>query len=142
MITLKFKDFIVLHELGSALHPGIQAVLRAKKVQVKARYWLTRIGERLQKEAQRFAELRLELVKEFGEEVMEEYQDGDATKERGTDRWRVKPEVAAEFLAKQQELLEMEIQIEFKPLKLADLGEFEGPTAEDIIPCLAFIVEE
>ena len=146
MIQLKLKDAAFITDNGPILNPGIAAVLRATRLPPKAMYQLRRIGGRLTREIQTFAETRADLIREMGEEAMEEYDEKDADgklvkKTRPTGQLRVKPENLAEFFAKQKELLEMDIQIDLNPLKESDLGDkYEGITAADLMQC-SFIVE-
>ena len=144
MIQLKLKDAVLITDNGPILNPGIAAVLRATKLPVKAMYQLRKIGRKITQEVQTFAETREDLIREMGEEVMEEYLsgEGDPVKAmRPTGAWRVKPENTAAFFVKQKELLEMDIQIDLNPLKESDLGDrYEGITAADLMQC-SFIIE-
>lgn len=156
MISLKLQDIVLLSETGAVLLPGIQNILRAKRVPIKAAYQLAKIGKKLVREVQDFIEARTALVKELGEDVMEEYQDENdldeivvdgvtqkvaKTKERPTGNFRVRQENNEEFLKKQNELLDVDIEINLNQVKLAEMGEPEGITAADLIACQAFIVE-
>jgi hypothetical protein len=156
MISMKLQDVLLLSETGAVLLPGIQNVLRAKRVPIKAMYQLSKIGKKLIAEVADFIEARTALVKELGEDVLETYKDESdredvvvdgvtksvpKTKTRPTGNLRVKPENTEEFLAKQSELLAVEVELDLRPVKLDEMGEPEGIVAADLLACSAFIVE-
>lgn len=147
MITVKLKQVVAVSEAGAyTLHPGIFAVLHAKRLPVKAMYQLSRIGKRLSDEAARFSEVRFALIKEYGAEVLQDYEVEEGgqkvKKQRPTGAWAVSQEKVGEFLEKQKELFDTEVEINLNPVKISELGEqVEGITPADLAACEAFIVE-
>ena len=132
---IRLGSIFVQSSEGLSLHPGIVAVAKAKRMPVKAQYHLgTKILKRLRQELTDLDEKRQELVKEFGEEVVGE-------DEKPSGQWRVIPDKFVDFMKAYQELLDTEVTIEFRTLKVSELGEPEGTTPEDLMACSAFIEE-
>ena len=132
---VRLGSIFVQSSEGLSLHPGILAVAKAKKIPVKTQYHLgTKILKRLRQELTDIDEKRQELVKEFGEEVL--LEDG-----KPSGNFRVIPDKLVDFMKAYQELLDTEVTIDLRTLKLSELGEPEGTTPEDLMACSAFIEE-
>lgn len=134
--SIKLQDIVAIDESGgTVLNPRIQHVINAKRLPGKVQYHLSRIGKRLFAEVSTYQEQRLALVKEFGEEKLD---DG-----KPTDQWTVLRENVAAYFEKNKAMLDTVIEIDLNPIKFAELGEvFEGTTPDDFIDCDGFILQE
>lgn len=131
---VRLGDTIVQTQEGFAPHPGIVAVVKAKGMPVKAQYHLgVKILKRFQQEWKDFEEKRQELVKDFGEEIVEN--------DKPTGNFKVTDANLPAFRKALAELLDVEVNVELRTLKVSDLGEPQGTTPEDFMACSAFIEE-
>lgn len=140
MFKIKLGDFLIVNGVGDVtLNPRIANVIRAKHLPIKTQYHLAKIGKRLEQEIRQCQETRFALIQELGAPVMTVI-DG---KETPTERWQVTPEHVGEFGRRMAELLDVDVEIDLKALTVADLGErIEGTTPDDLVACLAFVLEE
>jgi hypothetical protein len=86
--------------------------LQEVKFPVKVSYRIMRLVNKLQPELNTYETKRNELVKEFGEPADEK---GDI---RVTD-----PKKLVKFTEKLQELLSLDIEVDFTPIKMEELGD-------------------
>jgi len=129
---------------------GVANVVNAKHMPIKTQYHLSKIAKALVTELRELNEKRIELVKEYGFEVEVEYEDPKDLDENGkpkkktrkTDQWRVKPENMEAFGKAFNELVDVDVEIPLRTLKLSDLGEPEGTSPADLLACQAFIIDE
>lgn len=127
---IKLADFVTVTGEGQIdLNPHIRAVSSAKGLPIKVAYDLSKIAEKLSGELKFFADKRLELFKEFGEDT-------------GNDSWRLLPEKLDEFNVKHLELVNLEVEVAVNPIPIAAFGDkVDSVTADDLLGCRAFIVE-
>ena len=88
---------------------GMAAILETK-LPIKIAYRLTKLSNKIRAELAVYNEQRVALVKRLGEE-------------KGKDSWEVKPENMVEFQEEFKKLLDEVVEIDFTPLKLAELGD-------------------
>lgn len=128
--NIKVGEFVSVREdLSLTLNPRIHAVIKAQKLPFQTSWNLSKIGKKLADEIAHYGEHRMEIFKEFGEEV-----EGNA--------WRVKPENLAAFTARHTELLEVEVTVDVNPFTVSEFEKAEGITGDDLMACHAFIREE
>lgn len=133
-----------------ALVPSIGAVANAKRVPIKAQYHLSRIVKELAKHVVALNDRRAGLIKELGKQDEEEYEDKTdldenqqpKKKTRKIERWSVMAEQQDAYVKSITELLDVDVEINLRPMKLSELGEPEGTKPADFVPCQNFIIDE
>ena len=87
-------------------------MLSKMKFPVKISYWLSKINNKAQKEIELFKEQRLKLIMEMGKK-----QEDGSTK--------VEDKFMEKYQKQVQELLDIEVEFDFEPIKISDLGNIE-----------------
>ena len=105
---------------------GMQAgldVILAKELPIKPAYWLARFLDKIRSEMEAMEKARVKLVEKLakkdkdGKPIMKKAKDGEPQQYDLTD------ENIAKFQAEYNELGKEEFEIDFKPIKLVDLGD-------------------
>ncbi len=100
---------VKLSEIVESIQP-LKSLLEVK-LPVKTSYRIKRLTDRLNPIISSYEERQNALVKEYGVEVSK-------------DRWEVKdPEMLKTYFEKLNEMLAIEEEVEFEPIKVSDLGE-------------------
>ena len=108
---------------------GIQAgldVILAKEIPIKPAYWLARFLDKIRSEMEAMEKARVKLV----EKLAKKDKDGKPVFKKGKDGKQIEPsqydftdENMAKFQAEFDELGKEEFEIDFKPIKLDQLGD-------------------
>jgi len=105
---------------------GMQAgldVILAKELPIKPAYWLARFLDKIRSEMEAMEKARVKLVEKLakkdkdGKPIMKKAKDGEPQQYDLTD------ENMAKFQVEYNELGKEEFEIDFKPIKLVDLGD-------------------
>jgi hypothetical protein len=126
-ITLKLHEILTLEaEINGFVNPQTgEKVLEGflkEKLNLKTKYYLTKLSEELKKEKATLDGLRDELIKEYGTE-----KDGQVTIEMFEDKKQTKVNPGfIEFQSKYTGLLDEEKVIDYTPLTVADLDKVES----------------
>jgi hypothetical protein len=100
--------------------------LLQKDLPIKSSFKLSRLVKKLNEELEVFNEKRKDLFKKFGKEL----EDG---------RYHLGEEVAEDYNNNLKELLSVEIEIDFEPLKVDQLGENITISTTDLMQLDGFI---
>ena len=134
------------------LNEKIQAVLKGtgEKTSQKAKYHLAKIGRALQREVNEFQEAYFALIKELGKEQMidspteKEEVDGKLVpKKVPSGQYSVSGAAHSAFLQKVEELLDVEVCIKLRPIKLDEFGPegLSNVSSDSLMACTDFIVD-
>lgn len=99
------------------LQPVLQGLLDVK-LPIKVAYRLNKLTNKLASEMKFYEEKRLELIKELGEKVKD--KDG-----KETEQIQVLKENEPEFYEELKKVLELEIEIDYEPISLTELGDIQ-----------------
>lgn len=105
----------------------------SEKINIKTKYWLTKIKDQVDKEKQRFNELREELIKKYGEPTQE---GGYEIKQ--IIEGKANPSILA-FTQEINELLSSEIELSFPSL---DLEAFDFESENDYSALIKYVCAE
>lgn len=98
-----------------------------KEITAKIAYWISRNTKKIEAELRSLNEARIKLVKELG-------------KEDERKMWEVLPENREKFTEEFEKLLDQDIEIEIRKIKLAELGEVKLSSQE--ISAIDFMIDE
>ena len=124
-ITLTLNDALALEaELNGVTDQQTQEVLfkglLTEKMNLKTKYWLTKLSDKLTSEKKTIDTLREELIKKHGTEG----ENGMISIVAFEDAERTKPtEAYTEFVKEMNSLLSEEKEFEYNPVSIDDLGD-------------------
>lgn len=124
-ITLSLNDALALEaELNGVTDQQTQEVLfkglLSEKMNLKTKYWLTKLSDKLTSEKKTIDTLREELIKKHGTEG----ENGMISIVAFEDAERTKPtEAYTEFVKEMNSLLSEEKEFEYNPISINDLGD-------------------
>lgn len=124
-ITLTLNDALALEaELNGVTDQQTQEVmfkgLLSEKMNLKTKYWLTKLSDKLTSEKKTIDTLREELIKKHGTEG----ENGMISIVAFEDAERTKPtEAYTEFVKEMNSLLSEEKEFEYNPISIDDLGD-------------------
>ena len=104
------------------MQAGLDVIL-AKELPIKPAYWLARFLDKIRSEMEAMEKARVKLVEKLakkdkdGKPIMKKAKDGEPQQYDLTD------ENMAKFQEEYNELGKEEFEIDFKPIKLVDLGD-------------------
>lgn len=108
---------IKLNEIGTILS-GLYAV-QNMDIPRKTSYWLARYMERIKSEIKIIEKERMKLIKKYAEKD----KDGNPKLIEGKNNFDISKKNRDAFEKEYAELGEVEIEIDYNPIKLEDLGE-------------------
>ena len=106
-----------------AMQEGLDVIL-AKEIPVKPAYWLARFLDKIRVEMEAMEKARMKLVEKLakkdkdGKPMMKKVKDGEQPKE-----YDLTDENMAKFQAEFAELGKEEFEVDFKPIKVDQLGD-------------------
>ena len=127
-ITLTLNDALSLEaELNGVVDAQTQEVLfkglLAEKINLKTKYWLTKLSDKLLSEKKTIDSLREEIIKKHGSEG----ENGMISIVAFEDEARTKPtEAYIEFVKEMNVLLAEEREFEYNPISIDDLGDISS----------------
>lgn len=127
-ITLSLNDALALEaELNGVVDPKTQEVLfkglLTEKMNLKTKYWLTKLSDKLASEKKTIDALREELIKKHGTEG----EDGMISIVAFEDDNRTKATQAyVEFVTEMNALLAETKEFEYNPISIDDLGDISA----------------
>ena len=136
----------------AVLNEKIREVLKGtgEKTSQKAKYQLAKIGRALQREVNEFQEAYFALIKELGKEQMidsptekEEVDGKQIPKKVPSGQYTVVAEGYSAFSKKVEELLDVEVCIKLRPIKLDEFGPegLSNVSSDSLMACTDFIVD-
>ena len=147
---MKLKKIITQFSPNPNQPTSFDLLATAGSLPMATSFKIGKIYKQLAKEHDEFYALREKKIKEYGE-VFYIDEKGKETKDKkkGKESTRVKPENVDKFNKEVNELLEMDINTTFDPIKVSDLGEpkfreseFIKMTPLDIVSNLAWLITE
>jgi uncharacterized protein YrzB (UPF0473 family) len=127
-ITLSLNDALALEaELNGVVDQKTQEVLfkglLTEKMNLKTKYWLTKLSDKLASEKKTIDALREELIKKHGTEG----EDGMISIVAFEDNERTKAtEAYVTFVTEMNSLLAEEKEFEYNPISIDDLGDISA----------------
>lgn len=134
--TLKLAEFYQLElELNGAVNPQtgekLSQGLLSQKLPLNIKYWLNDMAKKVKEQKDQCEELKNELIKKYGEEKDGGIQIATVIKNaEGNDV--VNPNFIT-FQSEFQKLLSEERDLEYKELKLSDIGNIETEDSYDLL---------
>ena len=96
-------------------------VILEKELSVKPAYWLARFLGKVESEMKAMEKARLKLISKYAKKD----KDGKPLQKKGTDQFDITEENVVKFTEEFDELCKEEVEIDFNPIKLDDLGDIK-----------------
>ena len=113
---------ITLKEV-SEMQPGLDVIL-AKELPVKIAYWLARFLDKVRSEIGATEKIRMQLIDKYAKKDKDgKFIFKKDSKGKDLGEYDFTKENLIKFGKEYTELSEVEMEIDFKPIKLADLGD-------------------
>lgn len=143
--TLKLAEFYQLElELNGAVNPQtgerLSQGLLSQKLSLNIKYWLNDMAKKVKEQKDQCEELKNELIKKYGKEVDNTIQLTTVIKD-GNGNDVINPNFVS-FQNEFQKLLSEERDLEYKQLKLSDIGDIETEESYDLLFSLLKVDEE
>lgn len=96
-----------------------------KELNIKIAYRLGKFLKVIGSELQELETNRIKLVKKYGDKVDNKEEDPEKRNQRNEVEFKIKPENEQKFIDEYNELLQMEIKVDFEPILLSELEDIK-----------------